>query len=183
MRMVTHVGPEDRSLIARSDGVTARLIRFAPDFLLVNQQDPERLHFLEYKVTQTPVKTWPLLEFLIEKAGAELSFTDVAQMQAAAYDNYSTLAAAGARVAVAVWCPFHPCPLLCERAQRIVEFYRGKVTGANAQGSGTDYINYDASTLRTLAAFLVDEHGVMSDVAERICAAATERLRECLPSL
>ena len=164
----THIPEEARSYLRYVRNETARHIRFAPDFIVVERDNPENVYFLEYKCTQTPLYSPRRIAEVAEKAGGESldwqdNWPDIGQCEAEAYDNYVALSEIGVRVAILNYVAYHKRFLLCDFVDKVKELRRYFVTTNTETGSKTPYINFDVTPMRTLQEFLEAEHPIPSD--------------------
>ena len=144
---------------------TTRHIRFTPDFLVVDSDNPDNVYYLEYKCTQTIYR----------------DFTNRGQMELDAYDNYKALQDIGVRVAVLNYVAYHDRLLLCDFIENIRVLRRSEGLTQTTRGSRTPYVNFDLNGMRTLLEFLVDIHGINhSSIAPSFHNACTE-LKSRLP--
>ncbi|WP_427340515.1 hypothetical protein [Caloranaerobacter sp. DY30410] len=136
----THINNQVRETLISKTSNTAKHIRFTPDYLLIQSNNTNDF-LLEYKVTKTPRyifgdKQW-----------------NIGQIEADALENYLNLINAGINVAVLVYCPYHPRPLLCDIPnERWITSER--LTPRYSSGSGTDYYNINLSLLNTFDDFM-----------------------------
>ena len=164
----THIPEEARSYLRYVRNETARHIRFAPDFLVIERRNPDNVYFLEYKCTQTPLYSKNRIAEIAEKAGRESldwqdNWPDIGQCEAEAYDNYMELNKIGVRVAILNYVAYHDRFLLCDFVDKVTELYRDQVRTPTQRGSRTPYINFDVTQMRTLLEFLGEEHGILGD--------------------
>ena len=175
----THVSQEIRNIITSDsfdDDPTSRHIRSSPDFFVV-EQEPDIIYFLECKSTVTPLWSKNRIRELSQKAGKDLSWEDIGQLEAAAYDNYVALKDLGAKVAVLNYVAYHERLLLCDFIEEITEIGRYKVSNKDTKGSGEEFINFDVTQIRTLEDFLIEEHGVDPDYIAPMISSCMSRAR------
>jgi hypothetical protein len=177
-----YVRSEVHSKIRFARTPTTHHIRFAPDCFVVDLRRPELTYLLEYKHTNTPLSYDSRLRQLQAESRADLQFADVGQWEAAAYDNYDALAGLGVRVCVLNYVPYHPRPLLCDSSSSVRPIYRSPGVGTTTKGSRTPWINFDLTRLRSLDAFLCEEHAlpaaVVQPLVQPLVQAALRQLRE-----
>ncbi len=182
----THIPPEIRDKMRHLYNETARYIRFAPDFFVLDLKDLERLYLLEYKCTRTPLYSERRIQYLRSQADEPgLDAQDIGQWEASAYDNYLALWSIGVRVAVLNYCAYHPRLLLCDFANRALVLNRSAVQTDTLTGSRTPYVNLDLRKFRTLADFLVEEHQLeppLDKIVRTLCDEAAQKLRDALPA-
>lgn len=177
----THIEEDVRSYLRYVRNETARHIRFAPDFLVIERQKPENVYFLEYKCTQTPLYSPRRIAEIAEQAGKEaLDWPDIGQCEAEAYDNYMALSEIGIRVAILNYVSYHERLLLCDFVDTVKELRRYFVTTDTKTGSKTPYINFDVTPMRTLQTFLAEEHPIeahsIKPYFQEICSELQGRL-------
>lgn len=181
----THIPPEVREKMRYLYNETARYIRFAPDFFVLDLENLECLYLLEYKCTRTPVYSKRRISYLRTRACQPgLDWKDIGQWEASAYDNYKALWRIGVRVAILNYCAYHSRPLLCDFVDRAYELDRFQVQTDTRTGSKTPFVNLDLRKFRTLYEFLVQEHQLqppLSDVVAHFCKKAEQTLLERLP--
>jgi hypothetical protein len=182
----THIPPEVRERMRHIyDSATARYIRFAPDFFVLDLHNTDCLYLLEYKCTRTPLFSSRRIEELRAGAKPGLDWPDIGQWEAAAYENYRTLWRAGIRVAVLNWCAYHPRLLLCDFMDKAIEPLGCFSVTETLTGSRTPYVNLDLREFRTLADFLIEEHKLaglpLASVVRECCNSATDALCRVLP--
>ena len=173
----THVPQEIRGILTSSsfdNDPTARHIRSSPDFFVV-QQHPNIIYFLEYKSTVTPLWSRRRIWALSQKAGKNLKWEDIGQVEAAAYDSYVALKDLGAKVAVLNYVAYHERLLLCDFIENIEALDPYEVGNRQTKGSGEPFVNFDVTQMRTLEDFLIEEHRVIpTNIAPKIQAACHE---------
>lgn len=184
----THIPSEVREKMRRLYNETARYIRFAPDFFVLDLENLENLYLLEYKCTRTPLYSTQRISFLQYQASrlgmGGLEAHDVGQWEASAYDNYQALWSIGVRVAILNYCAYHPRPLLCDFVDRAQVLNRSEVQTETLTGSRTPFVNLDLRAFRTLADFLVQEHCLgrpLDAVVRSLCESAVQKLQQALP--
>lgn len=137
----THIDSSVQSSLRLRQSTTAKHVRFAPDFLVYNINKTDGDILLEYKVTKTPRYTLNDTQWFY------------GQIEADALENYLNLINAGVNVAVVIYCPYSPNPLLCDIPSP------NWITGTrqrtySSSGSGTDFYNIDLRKLRTFEEFI-----------------------------
>ena len=176
----THVPDSVRQQLRYVRTVTARLVRFFPDFFVLDAARPANLYLLEYKATTTPLYSNSRISRIAKTAGKPgLGWQDIGQMEADAYDNYVALQGLGVRVAVLNYCAYHDRPLLCDYVENVTAVHRDSVQLSTTKGSRTPFINFDCRELRSLDLFIEGQHGVVPDA--EAYSAACEALRSALP--
>ena len=183
----THIPEEARSYLRYVRNATARHIRFAPDFMVVERDRPENVYFLEYKCTQTPLYSPKRIDEVAEEAGRESldwqdNWPDIGQCEAEAYDNYMALSEIGVRVAILNYVAYHDRFLICDFVDKVKELRRYFVTTDTETGSRTPYINFDVTLMRTLQEFLEAEHPIPSGSMGPYFTAVCSDLRSQLPT-
>ena len=178
----THIPDRVREALRYVRNVTARHVRFAPDFLVVDSRNPESVYLLEYKCTQTPLYSSYRINQIAEQAEREsLSWEDIGQCESDAFDNYVALSEMGIRVAILNYIAYHDRLLLCDFIENITELYRDRVTSATQRGSRTPFVNFDANDMRTLQTFLVETHGIQGITNAPHFGIACSELQQQLP--
>lgn len=176
----THVPSNIRQQMRFLRTVTSKFVRFTPDFFVLDQANLEHMYLLDYKATQTPLYSSKRISLIQEKAGIKnLSWEDIGQMEADAYDNYVALQSINVRVVVLNYCAYHRRVLLCDYIQNISELYRDIVTTEAERGSRTPFVNFNCNEARTLFAFLKEEHGI--EIDKKTYLALCNELRNALP--
>ena len=177
----THIDREVREALRYVRNKTARHLRFTPDFLIVERENPENVYYLEYKCTQAPLYSPKRIGEISTSAGKELDRLDIGQCELDAYENYVALNQIGVRVAVLNYVAYHQRLLLCDFIENIKELRRDQVTTATKTGSRTPFVNFDVNPMRTLDRFLVDIHGVDSETVTSYFDDACVELKGLLP--
>lgn len=178
----THIPSEIRDRMRFLYNETARYIRFAPDFFLLDLNNLEHLYLLEYKCTRTPLWSRGRINQVAAYArNPGLDWPDIGQWEASAFDNYTALWGINIRVAVLNYCAYHPRPLVCDFVDRAIELWRDKVRTDTTTGSRTPFVNLDLREFRTLADFLIEEHGLNRGVVEPLCDCIAKDLLAKLP--
>jgi hypothetical protein len=182
----THIPPEVRERMRHIyDSATARYIRFAPDFFVLDLHNSDCLYLLEYKCTRTPLFSSRRIEELRTKAKPGLDWQDIGQWEEAAHKNYLTLWGAGIRVAILNWCAYHPRLLLCDFMNKAENPLGCFSVSETFTGSRTPYVNLDLREFRTLADFLIAEHQLagsrLACVIRDCCERAIDALCQVLP--
>ena len=140
----THIPENIRDLLRDVYNKTTRHLRFTPDYLIVEKDNPDNVYYLEYKCTQKIYRD-------LKNRG---------QIELDAYDNYVALQSIGVRVAVLNYVAYHDRLLLCDFIENIREVRRSEGLTKTDTGSGTGYVNTDLNGMRTLLDFLVDTHPI-----------------------
>lgn len=140
----THIEKRVQSSLRLRESTTAKHIRFAPDFIVYDENVPNIDFLFEYKVTKTPRYT------LREQQWYQ------GQIEADAFDNYINLVKAGISVAIVIYCPYSERPLLCDVPQLSWLSSKRQRT-SNSLGSGTDFYNINLTKLRTFEQFIEQE--------------------------
>lgn len=176
------ISREVHSLIRFVRTPTVRYVRFAPDALIVDRAKPSSAYMLDYKCTQTPLYSQNRIG-MIKRASSrhDIDWPDIGQIEAEAFDNYVTLTGSGVRVAILNYCAYHPEPLLCEFVENIQVLHRDTVTTDTRTGSRTPFVNFDLYDMRSLNAFLCEEHGVSEADAAKLCEPLVQQLKRSLP--
>lgn len=145
--------PEDaRDLLKKIYTPTALHIRFAPDYFIVTA---EKVFLLEYKVMKTPR--------YIEKNDQ----WNIGQMEADAWDNYMNLRKAGIDIAILIYCPYYPRPLLCGFPNENW-LKRGRTRVKATRGSGTPYVNVNLSCIDEFDVFVGKELKIPCEVTKQL---------------
>lgn len=146
----THISPGAQKALKAIYTTTGKHIRFTPDYIVgqngSNAADPAIL--MEYKVTTTP-------RYKLEEAQ-----WNSGQIEADAWDNYMNLVAAGVCVAIVIYCPYHPRPLLCDFPETAWVTHARRKVQQTGTGSGTDYVNVNLLKLRTFTEFMASHFSV-----------------------
>lgn len=179
----THIPEDIRETLRYVYNETARHLRFAPDFLVVQRQNPDNVYYLEYKCTQTPIYSENRIRLIEQRSGRQsLRWQDIGQCEREAFDNYVALSRIGVKVAVLNYIAYHERPLLCDFIENIVELHRDEVTTATQTGSRTPFVNFDATSMRTLQEFLAETHSIHSERIATYFENVLSELRQQLPT-
>lgn len=178
----THIPEDTRQHLQIVYNETARYIRYAPDFFVLDQRDPRKVYLLEYKCSQMPIYSNNRIR-LIERAAQkkDLSSERIGIWESDAFDNYYALHKIGVRVAILSYVAYHKRPLLCDFVENVRELYRAKVRTSTIHGSRTPGVNFDAYSMATLQDFLMREHAIPGEELEQLIARAERELLEKLP--
>ena len=178
----THIPDRVREALRYVRTATARHVRYAPDFLVVDSQNPDNVYLLEYKCTQTPLYSQFRINQIATQANREsLSWEDIGQCESEAFDNYAALNEIGIRVAILNYIAYHDRLLLCDFIENIEELHRDRVTSTTQRGSRTPFVNFDANDMRTLQTFLEMTHDIPSSSIAPLFGAACSELQQRLP--
>jgi hypothetical protein len=177
----THVPDNVRQSMRFLRSATAKHIRFTPDFFVLDLHQPEQTYLLDYKVTQTPLYS-PHRLAQIQSCSqiADLSWQDIGQIEADAYDNYMALSSTGIRVAILNYCSYHPPFLLWDLVQNFPILHRDRVSSDCSAGSGTPFVNFDCRSVRPFDRFLAEDHQLHLDPSHQ--QELIQHLREKLPT-
>ena len=179
----THIPDRVREALRYVRTATARHVRYVPDFLIVDSQNPDSVYLLEYKCTQTPLYSSYRINQIAMQANREvLSWEDIGQCESDAFDNYVALSEIGIRVAILNYIAYHERLLLCDFIENIEELHRDQVTSATQRGSRTPFVNFDANDMRTLQTFLAETHGIQSNRLDLHIGAVCSELQQQLPT-
>lgn len=157
---------------------TAHFLRYMPDSALL---DPQRklVYLVEYKAMTTPLWSERRLQALRQRSGYnDLASANVGVVETAALLNYRRLTEAGLRVALFVYCTYHPQRLLAEWEERIVTLHSDKVRHGSSKASFTPYTNIHLDHMLPLADFLLREHVLDEAMLREAVQGCKEELRE-----
>lgn len=153
----THISSDMQEYLKKDYSTTGKFIRFTPDFILSRKFPNLQIKtiLLEYKVTKTPRYSLGKNQWYI------------GQIEANAWDNYMNLINVEVQIAILIYCPYHPRPILCDypNLQWLVS---GRQRTSNSRGSGTDFVNIDLCKLRTLDEFMKDEFDIPICITESL---------------
>lgn len=139
--------------------LTANMIRYTPDFLLIPRAAARASDsmMIDVKVMYSPVFLSTFRKQLEEKMGRSVPVEDIGNVEREALLSYQAYQRAGARVAVIVVCSFRKELILCDFVENIRELHRD-VENRNPKSSGstTPRINVDLSSMRPLDVFVRD---------------------------
>ena len=179
----THIPDRVREALRYVRTATARHVRYAPDFLVVDSRNPDSVYLLEYKCTQTPLFSSRRINQIANQANRDsLSWEDIGQCESEAFDNYASLNEIGIRVAILNYIAYHDRLLLCDFVGNIEGLHRDQVTSATRRGSRTPFVNFDANDMRTLQTFLAETHEIPIDSITPHFDAACSELQHQLPT-
>lgn len=148
----THVTEKIQALLKHRYSKTAKFIRYVPDSILCN---PSNEVLLEYKVTNTPRYTFQDKQW------------ERGQIEADALENYIDLVDSGINVAIVIYCPYHPYPLLCGIPSR-QWIYGNRQRTSHSSGSGTDFYNIDLKQVPHFEKFMLDFFKVPIDITKSL---------------
>lgn len=178
----THIDSGIRTALRFVYEPTARYIRFAPDFCVVDVEHPESAYLLEYKAYLTPIAYETEVNRVREAANdPTITSTTIGQWEELAYDNYRALHSIGVRVAILNYVPHHPRPVLCEFIENVRPLRRYMVGAKSRTGSGTPYVNVGLESMRTLGEFLCQEHEFDAAAVESLVRSLAEELLRDMP--
>ena len=150
----THIPDYVREALRYVRTKTATHVRYAPDFLIVDSQNPDNTYLLEYKSTQTPIYSQGLINQITRKAKTQpFSWRNIGRCEQEAFDNYVALNQMGIRVAVLYYIAYHERFLLCDFIENIEELDRSGGSVGRGRGSRTPIVNFDANSMRSLPRF------------------------------
>jgi len=161
------VAKDIQELLKKSDSSTAKYIRFSPDYIIGNQG---KIILADYKATTTPRYTTKSLQW------------NIGQVEADAWENYEKLTSIGVDIALLIYCPYHPRPLLCDTPDNSWLWgARSKVKNTQT-GSYTDYVNLDLTKLKTFVAFMEEVLNIPPDFSKPKVASMLEEAKNLLPT-
>ena len=156
---------------------TAHFLRYMPDSAVLDSAQG-KVYLLEYKAMTTPLYSKNRLRMLRERSGHDdLAPANVGVVETAALENYRRLAEAGLKVALVIYCTYHPTRLLAEWEEKLVPLHSDRVRYGSTKASFTPYTNLHLDHVRPLEAFLRDEHPRLDS------AALTAGIKKCLAEL
>ena len=162
----THIPDYVREALRYVRTETARYVRYAPDFLVVDNKNPDNVYLLEYKCTQTPLYSQNIINRITREAKPQpFPWQDIGRCEREAFDNYLALSKMGIRVAILYYIAYHERILLCDFVENIEVFYRDRSRGVAGQGRGsrTPILNFDANSMKTFQIFLGETHRIEID--------------------
>lgn len=179
----THITDEVRELLRFVQNETSAYIKFAPDYFVVDNSNPENVYLLEFKCTRTPLYSPERINKLrLEASDYSLEAKTIGQMEQAPFDNYFRLSRMRIRVAILNYCAYADQMLLCEFVERIKVIHRDIVRTTTVRGSRTPYVNVDMRSMRLFTNFLCDEHPRLNrEIIEERVGNTIVRLRDSLP--
>jgi hypothetical protein len=179
----THITDEVRELLRFVQNETSAYIKFAPDYFVVDNSNPENLYLLEFKCTRTPLYSPRRINMLrLRASDFSLEAEAIGQMEQAPFENYLRLNQMRIRVAILNYCAYADQMLLCELVEKLKVIHRDVVRTATFRGSRTPFVNVDLRSMRSLANFLCEEHPRLNlGIIEERVANTIVRLRESLP--
>jgi hypothetical protein len=121
-------------------------------FFIPREQRDNPVLLLEYKVTSTP------------RYSAGEKQWDIGQIEIASWDNCISLTENGIDVAMVIFCPYHPRPLLCDFPDNELVMRRDKSIDTE-KGSGTSYVNIDLQQFRTFQGFMEDRFEIAKELS------------------
>jgi hypothetical protein len=140
----THVPRHVQDRLKRIYTTTARHIRFTPDYFIVAGNT---VLLFEYKVMKTP------------RYSERERQWNIGQMEADAWENYMNLLRADIDIAILIYCPYHPRPLLCGCPDENW-LVRARTHVQATRGSGTPYVNVDLSCIDEFDVFSTETLGI-----------------------
>jgi hypothetical protein len=149
-----YFAPELQEKMRQRYTPTTEYIRYAPDYFLI-QENTNNDILLEYKVTKTPRYSFGRSQW------------NYGQIEADAFDNYIKLTDIGVDVAIIIYCPYHPRPLLCGKPSRDWVYGIRQRTN-NSNGSGTDFYNIDLNKLNSFSKYMNDKFNIPIAITKKI---------------
>jgi hypothetical protein len=174
-----------RQLLISMKNITAKFIRFTPDYFLIDKDKKDQnnepfIYMFDYKTTQTPLYKRERIAMIADAAHIpNLRAEDIGQMETDAYENYQRIHSLGVRVVLLNYCAYHPRLLLCDYIERIKVIWQGRVTTNTQTGSRTPFINFYCPSTRDFQEFLAQEHDI--HLNPQIYNAVLEELKDKLP--
>jgi hypothetical protein len=145
-----------------------------PDSALLDSRR-KLIYLVEYKAMTTPLWSKRRLQALRQLSEYnDLTSANVGLVETAALQNYRRLTEAGLRVALVVYCAYHPQRLLAEWEERVVTLHSDRVRLGSSRASFIPYTNVHLDHMLPLADFLLREHAL----DEPVLRAAVERCKE-----
>ena len=162
---------------------TSAYIKFAPDYFVVDNSNPENLYLLEFKCTRTPLYSPRRINMLrLRASDSTLEAEAIGQMEQAPYENYLRLSQMNIRVAILNYCAYASQKFLCEFVEKIRVIHHDVVRLPTLRGSRTPFINFDLRSMWSLTNFLSEEHPRISrEIIGTRVASTLGRLEETLP--
>ena len=162
----THLPEEVRERLIQTNDPMAQTIRFQPDYLItqVTGGGTEFLK-LEYKTTTTP------------RYSERDQQWHIGQVEADPWEYYLRITKQGERMALFIYCAFHPHPLLCDFPTGDWEISPRRQVRSTQTGSYTDYYNLDLKKLRTFHQFMADEFGVPIETSTPLLRTVLDKVK------
>lgn len=164
---------------------TAKVIRYIPDYFVVDRKEPEKVYLIDFKCCRTPIIKQSRVDFLRKQVSDSTLTQDViGQMELDAYETYLKLAEIKVKTAVFVYCAYaRPDRMLtCEFVQNLKVLFKGSLITRTITGSGTPFINFDLRKNRSLIDFICDEHKIEREPLNELIKLVLEKLTQRLPS-
>ena len=101
----------------------------------------------------------------------------IGQVEADPWEYYLRLTKQGERIALFIYCAFHPRPLLCDFPTENWAGSPRQQVRSTKTGSQTDYYNLDLTKLRTFHQFMADEFGVPTETSTPLLRAVLNTVK------
>lgn len=176
-----NISPEIKEVLQYVYNKTARHLRFTPDFIIMQKQNPKNVYYLEYRCTQTPLYKPSYIDEVTKGVDKSIDWQDIGKYEREVFDNYKALNNLGVRVAVLNYIAYHERPLLCDFIENIMELHRDTFRAPTQADCRTPFVNFDATSMRTLPQFLVDNHRMSKESITPHFEDVLSKLKQRLP--
>ena len=179
------ISPAQMPLLKSIYSKTIQHVRYAPDYILVNKEQPNRSYLLEYKSYTTPLYSARRIRDAAQKIGdASIQTENIGVWEDDALENYFRLSQIGVRVVVMYYCSYSSPSVVMDFISVLDRgtVYSDRVRTGTNSGSRTNVANFDVRKFRSLSQFLSDEHSVPEVDSLAMQASLTESLARQLPT-
>ncbi len=133
------------------------MLRYIPDFIVVDKKDKLGTFLLDTKCMFTPIylKTFP--DQINQNLKDNITLENIGVIEREAYKSYVSHHKSGSKVAILIACTYNPNFLFCDFVENLKILYtEGKIRNYNSSGSTTPRVNIDLRKMKTLKEFVKD---------------------------
>lgn len=132
------------------------MLRYIPDFIVIDRENRVESFFLDTKVMFTPVYLNTLPDQINRNLNDNISFENIGLIEREAYMSYMLYQNAGVKVAILCVCTYNPNFIFCDFVENIKTlFVENKNRNSFSSGSTTPRVNIDLRRMSGLEQFML----------------------------
>ena len=132
------------------------MLRYIPDFIVIDRENRVESFFLDTKVLFTPVYLNTLPDQINRNLNDNISFENIGLIEREAYMSYMLYQKSGTKVVILCVCTYNPKFIFCDFVENIKTlFVENKNRNSFSSGSTTPRVNIDLRKMMDLEQFLL----------------------------
>jgi len=144
-----------KDVIKKSNPVL--MLRYLPDFIVIDKKDEFDTFLLDTKTMFTPIYLNTFPDQINKNLKDNITLENIGVIEREAYKSYISHHKSGSKVAILIACTYNPKFLFCDFVENLKILYTEKETrNYNSSGSTTPRVNIDLRKMKTLKEFVKD---------------------------